>query len=247
MSIDIISYGYDIWYHIFHKCSSFQLRVLRRVCKTLYEWLNDESIHKLYYKLMYKEYLIVDASTVDPVKYESYLKVRRIVENYQLNNFPQNEQEYIIFNCNSEGYTVELNKNKSTNGQNDLDTSLHLKGLLIIGCNADLTVELEIGGNRVDIIDHSLLTYDTTLFQKVIENKFHVEEMKDLLYYPLYQAGSLRVPAYHNMKIHLTNETDNTKVYMIGEYRICDNRTSNILNNGNIHVHDSGLNWVRFV
>lgn len=247
MSLDIISYGYDVWYHIFHNCSSFQLRVLRRVCKTFYDWLNDETSHKLYYNLMHKEHHIIEASMYDPVEYEKYFKVRRITEKYQLDNFPPNEKEYVIFNCNSDGYTVELNKNEPIDEQNGIGIFLHFKGLLLKGRNADLTVELEIGGNRIDIMDHSLLTYDISLFGEVIENAFTIEERKDLLYYPLYQAGSLRVPAYHHAKIHLTNETSKTKVYMIGEYRICGNKTSNLLNNGNIHVHENGMNWVRFV
>ncbi len=247
MEIDIISYGYDIWYHIFHQCSSFQLRVLRRVCRTLYGWLNDETSHKLYYHLLHKEHQKLESVMFDPVEYKTYLKVRRITEKYQLNNFPPNEKEYVIFTCNSDGYTVELNKNEPIDEQNGIGIHLHFKGLLLIGRNKDLTAELEIGGNIIDTMDHSLLTYDTVLFGKIIENAFTVEERKDLLYYPLYQAGSLRVPAYHNTKIRLTNETEKTKVYMIGEYRICGNRTSNLLNNGNIQVHEDGMNWVRFV
>ena len=207
-----IIYGYDIWYHIFHKCTSFQLRVLRRVCKTLYEWTNDDYMHKLYYELMHKEYEVLITNLHNNLSFKCYLSNRRRIERHQFDIFPLKTEE-IIFNC-----TVPLDKG---------DAFLHIKGLIITGFNPKFVIDVEIGGNIINTIRIN-----------------QCEQKDDALYYPLVQAGSLRIPENHNIIIH-----SDAKVLMLGEYKsyIRKDFDGNILNNGQIQMNVSGMSIPQFI
>ena len=222
---DVFTYGYDTWFYIFEKCPSFQLRVLKSVCKTLYHWLeNNDYIHKLYYKSLRKEHQMVDNKIIGyDLPFSEYFEIRRFVETDQLCRL-MSSQKYVIFNCDNE-YSVPL--------KNELNEHLHLKGLLIIGYRANNEIKIEIGGNVIDAVDSSHLTYDISCYKETLEATLTDNEIENLLYYPLFQSGSLPIPKYHLTKIY----TDNTKVYLFGEYKkkflI---QSGNIMNSGNIDI-----------
>lgn len=71
---------HDVWQHIFERCPSFQLRVLRRVCKTFYIWLSDDVTKKRYFELLSKE-----RSSFYTL--EDYISLRRKTENKILEHY----------------------------------------------------------------------------------------------------------------------------------------------------------------
>lgn len=215
---DVLSYGNDVWYHIFEQCPPLTLRVLRRVCKGFYNMLSDTDI---YYKASNK------FNKSD--KYNEWTKYLRKLE-HSIQLVLTNENcEKIMFECHKDnGYSVNIDRD---------DKHLFLRGILITGYNSDLKIKIIIGPIIIDITDPSSYIHYDRYFDNSIGT--------DKLYYPLFQTGSIPVPNYHNITFELENELENTKIYMVGEYKNLKNKIyKNIMVSNTVFTFDSGISFL---
>lgn len=89
----VVGFGHDIWIKIFSRCQAFQLRVLRRVCKTFYEWTNNTYVANLFREKIHEEWRGCVGEYKPTLPF--YIECRRAWENRKLKEFKNKEPIYV--------------------------------------------------------------------------------------------------------------------------------------------------------
>lgn len=119
-----------------------------------------------------------------------------------------------------------------------------LKGVLISGHKNGLTYTLRVGGQTID-------TFNPLFFTFVNDWLDENGKSEHQIYYPLFQAGTLSIPLYHELSI-LCSPVDKVpkdlKIFFLTEWdlgneMICD---YNIMTNGRVASTQCGLNIMIF-
>lgn len=226
---------FDIWQYIFKWCQSFQLRVLRRVCRTFKDWLDCDGC-KMYFSCLHKE-------CPRGLTFGHYFRRRRRLETRKLEReLVSTVPNYVV--CNSEkaksqnfhkqliyDFLTETGLWKFSTGHE----RLHLRGLFLINFKPCVKLDLCLGIILKVTIDPNILSYDTQIFNGVLSEWLTCDEQKNVLYFPIFQSGSLRLPEYNILDFFC--EDENVKVlylFDVLDVHNTDGFDINVLFNGKI-------------